>query len=84
MLVYLKANTMLKGDNMKQELVNIKIPQPAQRALKGAGIETIEHLTKYTEEELLSLHGFGPRALGILKIKLEEYGLSFKEKRSEI
>ena len=29
------------------------------------------------KEELLALHGFGPKALGILKNILEENGLSF-------
>jgi DNA-directed RNA polymerase alpha subunit len=65
------------------ELANVKISQPAHRALQGAGIETLDHLTKYREDELLALHGFGPKALGILKSILAEHGLSFKE-RSDI
>jgi DNA-directed RNA polymerase alpha subunit len=65
------------------ELANIKISQPAHRALQVAGIETLDQLTKYREEELLGLHGFGPKALGILKSILAEHGLSFKE-RSDI
>lgn len=63
---------------MKPELSTIKIGQPAQRALKGAGIETLEQLTQYKEDELLELHGFGNKALGILKGTLAEHGLSFK------
>jgi len=59
--------------------IDIKIPQPAVRALKGASIETLEQLVEYTEQELLALHGFGPKALGILKNMLEEKGLSLKE-----
>ena len=46
---------------------NIKISQPAHRALKSAGIETLDQLTQYTEKDLLALHGFGPKGLGILK-----------------
>jgi DNA-directed RNA polymerase alpha subunit len=65
------------------ELANIKISKPAHRALQGAGIETLDHLTQYREDELLALHGFGPKALGILKSILAEHGLSFKE-RSDI
>jgi DNA-directed RNA polymerase alpha subunit len=65
------------------ELANVKISQPAHRALKGAGIETLEQLTQFREDELLALHGFGPKALGILKSILAEHGLSFKE-RSDI
>ena len=68
---------------MKQELVSIKISQPAHRAMKGAGIETLEQLTQYTEGELLALHGFGPKALGILKNILEEYGHSFKKEENK-
>lgn len=60
------------------ELAAIKISQPAHRALQGAGIETLEQLTRYSEDELLGLHGFGPKALRILKTTLNEYGLSFK------
>jgi DNA-directed RNA polymerase alpha subunit len=65
------------------ELANVKISQPAHRALKGAGIETLDQLTQFREDELLALHGFGPKALGILKSILAEHGLSFKE-RSDI
>lgn len=64
--------------NMKLELSTIIISKPAQRALKAAGIETLDQLTQYKEEELLALHGFGNKALGILKTTLAEYGLSFK------
>jgi DNA-directed RNA polymerase alpha subunit len=65
------------------ELANVKISKPTHRALQRAGIETLDHLTKYREDELLALHGFGPKALGILKSILAEHGLSFKE-RSDI
>lgn len=61
------------------ELGTIKISQPAHRALQGAGIDTLEQLTQYREEELLALHGFGPKALTLLKETLAEYGLSFKQ-----
>jgi DNA-directed RNA polymerase alpha subunit len=61
------------------ELVTIKISQPAHRALQGAGIDTLEQLTQYREDELLALHGFGPKALTLLKETLAEYGLSFKQ-----
>lgn len=63
---------------MKLELATIKISQPAHRALQGAGIKTLEQLTLYSENELLALHGFGPKAIEILKTTLAEYNLSFK------
>ncbi len=64
---------------MKIDLASIKISKPAHRALKGAGIETLDQLTKFREDELLALHGFGPKGLEILKSKLAENGLSFKK-----
>lgn len=54
------------------------IGAPALRALQNAKITTLSDLRKYTEKELLALHGFGPKALGILKEALAERGLSFK------
>ncbi|MDF2840592.1 MAG: hypothetical protein K0Q99_1364, partial [Clostridia bacterium] len=60
------------------ELANIKISQPAHRALQAAGIETLNQLAQYSEKELLALHGFGPKAIRILSSVLAECGLSFK------
>lgn len=50
---------------------------PAFRALDTAGVEKLVDLTHYTEKELLALHGFGPKALRILREKLSERGLTF-------
>lgn len=63
---------------MTLKLATLKISKPAHRALLGAGIETLEQLTQYKEEELLALHGFGPKGLRILKEILTQYGLSFR------
>jgi DNA-directed RNA polymerase alpha subunit len=63
---------------MGTEIASIKIGQPAHRALLNVGITTLEQLTPYREEELLQLHGFGPKALGILKHVLAEQGLSLR------
>jgi hypothetical protein len=54
-----------------------KIPAPAFRALDRLGIARLSQLTKYTEQELLSLHGFGPNALKLLHHALAEKGMSF-------
>lgn len=62
------------------KLEEIKIGQPALRALKSAGIINLEQLTTYSEKELLALHGFGPKALGILKKVLAEEGLTYRVK----
>ncbi len=53
------------------------IGAPAFRALDSIGISKLADLTKYTEKELLALHGFGPRALSILQDALDKKGLSF-------
>lgn len=55
-----------------------KIGAPAFRALAAAGITRLSDLTKYTEKEMLVLHGFGPKALRLLKGVLKEKGLSYK------
>ncbi len=51
------------------KLSDIKISAPAQRALENENITSIEQLALYTEEQLLQLHGFGPKAVRILKEK---------------
>jgi len=60
-------------------LNTIKTSKPAQRALDMNGIKYLEDLTKITEEELLSLHGVGPKAIRILKAELSKHKLSFKK-----
>lgn len=54
------------------------IGKPAQRALLTAGYQQLQDLTSATEQELLSLHGFGPKALGILRETLAAQGMRFK------
>lgn len=57
-----------------------QIGAPAFRALSGAGITKLLDLTKYTEKQLLELHGFGPKALIILRGALKAKGKTFSEK----
>ena len=56
-----------------------KIGAPAFRALDSIGITELSQLTKHTEKELLSLHGFGPKALKLLRHALAEKGISFSK-----
>ena len=51
---------------------------PARRALEHHGIHNVEELSKYSEKEILKLHGMGPASLPKLRKALEESGLSFK------
>ena len=53
---------------------------PARRALENKGIKTTADLSKYTREEILSLHGIGPSSIPKLMEELEKNGFNFKEK----
>ena len=62
-----------------------KLAAPARRALAGAGIQRLEQLTRFSEEQLKQLHGIGPNALKQLHQALRAKGLSFaKGKRSDV
>jgi DNA-directed RNA polymerase alpha subunit len=52
---------------------------PARRALEGKGITTLQQLSKYSEKEILSLHGIGPSSIPKLKSLLQEQNLQFKK-----
>lgn len=69
------SNTLLKQVN-KMDFP--KISKPALRALDSINVKTLEDVTKFTEAELLALHGFGPKGIRILKEVMEVQGLKFK------
>ncbi len=50
---------------------------PALRALESAGIASLEALTRWTEAELLELHGMGPKGTRMLREALTGRGLDF-------
>jgi len=52
---------------------------PARRALEGAGVTTLELLSKYSEKEILKLHGMGPSTIPKLRDALKKSGLNFKK-----
>lgn len=54
------------------------IGAPATRALRDAGVTTLEQLPEWTEAGLASLHGVGPIALTRLGEALHERGLGFR------
>lgn len=60
----------------KQELQKLygdefpPIGAPALRALQAIGVTKLSQVLNYTDDELLALHGFGPRALQLLREKL--------------
>lgn len=55
-----------------------KIGAPATRALAAIGVTRLDQLVDHTEAELLALHGFGPRALRIIKDSLAGAGLALR------
>lgn len=52
---------------------------PARRALENNRITTLEQLSKYSEKELLQLHGFGKSSMPKLRAALEKENLTFKK-----
>ncbi len=54
------------------------ISAPARRTLERENITTLKALSKWSEEELLKLHGIGPAAIPILRQVLQKGGFSFK------
>lgn len=54
------------------------IGKPATRALLRAGLTTLAQVASHTEQELLALHGVGPRAVRILTEVLAQEGMSLR------
>ena len=52
---------------------------PARRALEHAGIKTLDELAKWTESEILELHGMGPGSIPKLRKALKSKGYSFRK-----
>ena len=73
----------LDGESRKKQASDLpaKLGAPAERALAGAGIKNLKHLTKFSEAEIKQLHGVGPNALGKLRAALGDKGLSFAEEK---
>jgi DNA-directed RNA polymerase subunit alpha len=46
--------------------------------LKRQGIETLEELRNYTEEELMAIRNFGQKSLDEVKVKLNDHSLSLR------
>lgn len=67
---------MLKGEKMK--LTELKIGEPACRALLFINIETVEQCAQYTKQELLALHGVGPKAIRLIEEELVKLNLEYK------
>lgn len=56
-----------------------QISAPAMRALENAGITNLNKLSRFTEKEILALHGMGPGSIPKLSKALRDVGLAFKK-----
>ena len=56
-----------------------KIGAPATRALAAQGITCLADLTHHRSDDLLAVHGVGPRAVRLLRAALAERGMSFAD-----
>ncbi|WAC13593.1 RNA polymerase alpha subunit C-terminal domain-containing protein [Dyadobacter pollutisoli] len=50
---------------------------PARRAMENNGILTVFQLSKWTQKDVMKLHGIGPASLPVFKKALDEQGLGF-------
>lgn len=57
------------------------IGKPALRALAQAGITRLDQLTRFTEAELLAMHGVGPKAVGVIQTALGEHAFQRHRRR---
>ena len=73
----------VEEEDDKQEYPSIEELELSVRAyncLKREGVDTVEKLLEYTEDELLDIRNFGQKSIQEVKDKIKELGLSFKKK----
>ena len=58
------------------------IGRPARNALATIGVHALADVARYFRKELLTLHGFGPKAIRVLEPALAAKGLGFREEDS--
>lgn len=57
------------------------IAKPALRALASVGVSSLDEVTRFTESQLLALHGMGPKAIGIIKDALRAQSKSLAKEK---
>ncbi len=73
----------IEEEDDKQEFPSIEELELSVRAyncLKREGVDTVEKLLEYTEDELLDIRNFGQKSIQEVKDKIKELELSFKQK----
>ncbi|MBI5370851.1 MAG: hypothetical protein HZA79_02365 [Sphingobacteriales bacterium] len=56
-----------------------QLSAPARRAMESKGISKPEQLARYSEKEILALHGIGKTSMPRLNEALRAAGLTFKK-----
>lgn len=79
-----KMTSKSKGAGSAQQEGDFpKLAQPAQRALAAAGVQRLEQLTKFSEDEVKQWHGIGPTALNQLRSALADKDLAFRVEKKK-
>jgi hypothetical protein len=55
-----------------------QLSAPARRAIQSLDITTLDDLSRFSEKEIMALHGIGNSALLTIKILLQANSLDFK------
>jgi DNA-directed RNA polymerase subunit alpha len=74
----------VEEEDTQQEYPSIEELELSVRAyncLKREGVDTVEKLLEYTEDELLDIRNFGQKSIQEVKDKIKALGLSFKKKQ---
>jgi len=58
-----------------------KLSAPARRALANIGVSNAKTLSKFSEKEILALHGMGKASLPVLNEALSAEGLQFEKEK---
>ncbi|WP_228435713.1 helix-hairpin-helix domain-containing protein [Chryseobacterium pennipullorum] len=63
----------------KEEFLSGVIAVPARKALEKEKIDSLEKLSRYSEKEIMQLHGFGKNTMVKLKNYMSDHQFSFTE-----
>ena len=69
------------ADGAEQTGLTREIGRTALRALALQGYTSLDQLTEVTADQLLEIHGVGPKAVRILDAHLAARGLTFADRR---
>lgn len=56
-----------------------RIGAPATRALAAIGVTRLSQVAELRADDVLALHGVGPRAIRLLRAALADRGLTFRD-----